>query len=166
MNRKTTLYATILVAWLFLTVGFVVNGRAEGLIVVIPLAAFWLASEWRGWRWASSLNLFFYALAAIGAVWLGARPILAILGLVTAVMAWDISNFNHLLDGMSRIYKEELIVQQYRRRLISVAAAGVALAALSTTIQIRFSFFMALVLGLAAIAGFSVAISFLRRESN
>ncbi len=166
MNRKTTLYATILVAWLFLTVGFAANGRAEGLIVVIPLAAFWLASEWRGWRWASSLSLLFYALTAIGAIWLGVLPALAILGLVTAVMAWDISNFNYLLDSVSRVYKEDLIIRQYRRRLISAAAAGAAIAILATVIQISFNFIAALLLGLAAIAGFSFAISFIRRESN
>ena len=166
MNRKTTLYATILIAWLFLAVGFVVNGRPEGFIVIIPLAAFWLTSEWKVWRWASSLSLLFYALTAIGAIWLGTLPLLAILGLVTAVMAWDISNFNYLLDGMSRVYKEDLIIQQYRRRLLSVAALGIVIAVLATTIQISFSFVTALVLGLVAIAGFSVAISFLRRESD
>ncbi|HFQ94278.1 MAG TPA: hypothetical protein ENK32_09730 [Anaerolineae bacterium] len=166
MNRKTTLYATILIAWLFLAVGFVVNGRPEGLIVIIPLAVFWLVGEGRGWRWASSLSLLFYALTTMGAIWLGTLPLLAILGLVTAVIAWDISNFNRLLDGMSRVYKEDLIVQQYRRRLISVAALGVVIAILATTIQISFSFVAALVLGLVAIAGFSFAISFLRRESD
>ncbi len=166
MNRKMTLYATIIIAWLFLAVGFVLNGRPEGLIVIIPLAIFWLAGEWRGWRWASSLSLLFYTLTAMGAIWLGTRPILAILGLVTAVMAWDMSSFHHLLNGMSRIYKEDLLIEHYRRRLISVAAVGVIIAILSTAIQISFSFVAALVLGLVAITGFSLAISFLRRESD
>ncbi len=166
MNRKTTLYATILIAWLFLAVSFVVNGRPGGLIVIVLLAVFWLAGEGRGWRWASSLSLLFYALTAMGAIWLGTLPVLAILGLVTAVMAWDMSSFNRLLDGMNRVYKEDLIIQQYRRRLVSVAALGVVIAVLATTIQISFNFVTALVLGLVAIVGFSVAVSFLRRESD
>ncbi|MCP4356551.1 MAG: hypothetical protein GY796_00840 [Chloroflexi bacterium] len=166
MNRTTTLYATILMANLLLAVGFVVNGRIEGLIVILPLAAFWLAGEWRGWRWAGSMGLFLYALAAMGAIWLNVAPILAILGLVTAVAAWDMSNFNRLLNSMNQIYQEDLLNQQYRRRLISVAALGAVSAILATTVQISFSFAAALFLGLVAIVGFSLAISFLRQESD
>jgi MFS family permease len=166
MNRKTTLYATILIAWLFLTVGFVVNGRPEGLIVIIPLAVFWLAGEWRGWRWASSLSLLFYSLTAMGAIWLGVLPVLVLLGLVTAVIAWDVSNFIHLLDGMNRVYKEDLLIRQYRRRLLGAAGIGLVIAVLATIIQISFSFVAALLLGMLAIVGFSLAISFLRQESD
>jgi len=166
MNRTTTLYSVILIANLLLAVGFIVNGRVEGLIVILPLALFWLLGEWRGWRWAGSLGLFLYALLAMGALWLNVIPILVILGLVTAVIAWDISSFNRLLNGMSQIHKESLLMQQYRRRLISVAVLGTVIAILATTIQINFSFVAALLLGLIAIAGFSLAISFLRQESD
>ncbi len=151
---------------LLLAVGFVTNGRMEGLIVILLLAVFWLVGEWRGWRWSGSLSLLLYLLTAMGAIWLGTMPILAVPGLVTAVMAWDISSFNRLLNGMNQIHKEELLIQQYRRRLISVAVLGVVIAILATTIQISFSFVAALLLGLIAIAGFSLAISFLRQESD
>lgn len=166
MNRKTTLYAIILLAWLFLAASLVLGGRPEGLIAIVPAALFWLVGERRRWRWASSLALLIFVLAAMAALWLNANTVLVFLGLVTAVMAWDISSFQRLLANVSKIVQEDKLVSQYYRRLMTVSAVGVVLAILTTVIQINFSFLAALFLGFIAIAGFSLAISFLRRESD
>ena len=166
MNRTTVIYVTIVIAGVFLAAGYFLAGQNGGVIAALVLAVLWLIGEWRGWRWAGSIGLFFFALIALVGIWLGVTAVFAILSLVAALLAWDMSSFKRLLAGVSWVRNEDLLERQYRQRLLIVAVTGIILAVLATTVRVTFSFTAALFLGLLAIIGLSRALSFLRQDSD
>jgi len=166
MSRKRFLTLAIITAALSLAVGFVLAGIYWGLPVILMIAALWLTGERRGWHWAGNVGLLLFIILTIMGLML---KIFAFSGMVTAgaaLIGWEISHFNQYLAGVNKVINEPAIERKHQQRILTVAGAGLITAAIAATIQVNFGFGMALLLGLVAIAGLSLAIGFLRRESD
>jgi hypothetical protein len=87
-------------------------------------------------------------------------------GLVAALCAWDLHHFVLDLQRVGRVEDRRALEQRHLLRLLAVAGLGGVLAVLALTIEIRLTFFQALLLGLLVIWGLSRGIGFLRRESD
>lgn len=166
MTGKTILYLTICIAAVSLSIGYVLAGISLGVVVILLNAAFWLLGEWRGWRWAASVNLILFVLLTIAGLLFGTSPIFGIITAVAALVGWDYSHFTRYLAQVENVEKQTIIEKQHQQRILVVAGGGVVVSAVAATLRLNFGFGLALLLGLIAIIGFSRALSFLRRESD
>jgi hypothetical protein len=165
MARKIGLLCVALAAG-SLVVGYGQAGWWDWMLLPAIVGGMWVFGYWRGWGWMASLGLIgFLALSAIGLrLDLGAGWMVA--GLLAALCAWDLHHFDLSLQRAGRVEDERALEQRHLLRLLAVAGLGLVLAVVALSIEIRLTFFQALLLGLLAAWGLSRGISFLRRESD
>ncbi len=156
----------ILLAMGTLAVGYGLGGQWVWTAVIGLVGVLWLAGTWRGWEWVASMGLIgFTGIAAVG-LWLDLGAGWMVFGLVAALCAWDLGRFVLCLRRVGRVEAERELEQRHLQRLLAVAGLGLLVAAIALSIEIRFTFVMALLLGLLAVWGLSQAVGFLRRESD
>jgi hypothetical protein len=147
-------------------VGYGLGGQWVWTAVIGLVGVLWLAGTWRGWEWVASVGLIgFVGIAAVG-LWLGLGAGWMVFGLVAALCAWDLGRFVLYLKRVERVEAERELEQRHLQRLLAVAGLGLLVAAVALSVEIRFTFMMALLLGLLAVWGLSQAVGFLRRESD
>jgi hypothetical protein len=160
---------SIALSALVLALNYLQSFWALGVPVVAGLALIWLASQARSRASASSLASFGFAgmlgLAAFG-VWQNMPPGWMLLAAAGALVGWDLNQFESRLRSAKRTDNEAALIQAHVRRLLIVAATGLALSEIALGVQVEFSFGWTLLLGLLAMLGLSRAIGFLRRESD
>ncbi|HEY46721.1 MAG: hypothetical protein AMJ88_08215 [Anaerolineae bacterium SM23_ 63] len=117
-------------------------------------------------KWVTSLELLlFVGLAAIG-LWQGLPFGLMLLGMIAALIAWDIESFHQRMEVAERVDYREALERKYLQRLLIIEGSGALLAVAAVSLTVTFSFGSALLLGLLAVIGLSRTIGFLRRESD
>lgn len=156
----------IALAALTLAIPYALTRWSSGILLVGGVALVWLFGDSRRRTWLSSFGLIgFLSLAAFG-IWQNMPPGWMILASVAALIAWDLSQFDSRLRSAKRIEHEMDLIRAHARRLLIVAAIGLAVGEIALGVQVEFSFGWALLLGLLAVWGLSHAIGFLRRESD
>jgi hypothetical protein len=149
-----------------LAMGYGRAGWWDWMLAFGILGGLWLFGYWRGWAWMAPLGLVgFVGLSAIG-LWLDLEAGWMVAGLVAALCAWDLQHFALGLQRVGRVEDGRALEQRHLLRLLAVAGLGLVLAVVALTIEIRLTFFQALLLGLLVIWGLSRGIGFLRRESD
>jgi hypothetical protein len=149
-----------------LALGFGLSGLWVGTVAVLAVGALWLVGQLRGLPWASSAALALQSAAAAVAVLIAVGGGWPVLGLVTALVAWDLDQFVQRMRAAGRVDDARGQERRHIRRLLVVAGIGGLLGAIGLGIEVRLSFGMALLLAALATLGLSAAISFLRRQRD
>jgi hypothetical protein len=160
------LFFSVVLATALLALGY---GFAEWWTWALPIAGvgvLWLLCLWRRVAFASSVGLVLSAgvaaaglLLEVGAGWM-------LGGLVAALSAWDLDAFLTRVEGIAWVEGQRDLERRHLVRLLIVDVLGLMLAVVALQIEIRFTFGVAVLLGLLAIVGLSRAIGFVNRESN
>jgi len=144
-------------------------GLAAGwpwLLALAVLSFFWLAGFWRGWLWSAPWGLAGFTLAAAAGLLQGLGAGWMILGLVAALCAWDLHYLAHLLQDLAPAEAHRTLERRHIQRVLTVAGLSLALAAVALTLEVKLTFFLALLLGLLAAWGLGRAVGFLRGEAD
>jgi hypothetical protein len=136
---------------------------AAGILV---LAGLWFVGQQANWPWMSWLMVALFAGAAAFGALLELSPLPLVIGLIAALSAWDLGEFDRQLQRADAVEGEHVLKRRHLRRLLVVDGLGLLCAMVALAVQVRLSFGLALVLGLIALVGLSRAIRFLRRETG
>jgi hypothetical protein len=148
-----------------LAAGYGLGGRPVEALLVLLLGALWLGGEWRGWSWAAAAGLAgCVGVAAVG-MWLDLAAGWMLVGLVSALSAWDLSAFASWLERVQSAEKAQMLLREHLRRLLVVDVVGVLLAGAALFIRLRLGLALMLLLATVLFLGVSRAVSFLRREA-
>lgn len=90
---------------------------------IISFGLLWMFSQWRGWKWFSSLGLLLSILAAMIGLWLNFMIGWVFSGALFALFAWDMTEFRQKLHFMT---SREDMKGMARRRIarVSLLALG------------------------------------------
>jgi hypothetical protein len=157
---------TIGLAAILLAMGYAVGGVWKVLPILLAVAALWWIGQRRHWNLVASVALLGFVVAAALGLWMGLPAGWMLAGVVAALSAWDLDHFARRLRRVERVEMQPALERLHLRRLTSVDSLGLLLAGMALVVQYKFSFDVALVLGLVAVLGLSQVVSYLRRESD
>jgi hypothetical protein len=157
---------TIGLAAIVLAMGYVVGGVWKVSPILLATGALWWIGQKRHWNLFASVALVGFVVAAAVGLWMGLPAGWMLAGVVAALSAWDLDHFARRLRGVERVEMRSALEQLHLRRLASVDSLGLLLGGLALVVQYKFSFDVALFLGLVAVLGLSQMVNYLRRESD
>jgi hypothetical protein len=158
--------ASAVLAALVLALGYGLNELWGGVAVAVAVGGFWLAGQWRRWEWVASAGLVVWiGVAALGLV-LGVRGGWMLVGVVTALVAWDLDRFVWRVRAAGRVEDADALERRHLRRLLAVGGTGLLLGVIAFSLRIRLGFAVAFLLALLALWGLSRVVGFLRREGD
>jgi hypothetical protein len=164
MRRYTTI--SIVLAALLPAAGYASGGHWIGAVACLALGGLWLAGQRRGWDGSEALGLAGFAgIAAVG-VWLELPTAIVLVGVVAALVAWDLDRFTQRLRNAGQIDQERTLVRAHLQRLLVVAGLGLLLGLAAGIIPAPSSFGWALGLGALAIVGLSRVIRAFNRAGE
>jgi hypothetical protein len=162
------LYAAISVVFaaLLSATAYALGGHWVGATASIVLGGLWLAGLRRGSNGIEGVGLVgFVGIAAVGA-WLELSASVLLVGIVAALVAWDLDRFAQRLRSAGYVEAEPVLVRAHLQRLLIVAGVGLLLGLLAGGIQAPLGFGWVLGLGALAIVGLSRAIRAHNRASE
>jgi hypothetical protein len=157
---------TIGLAAIVLAVGYAVGSLWKVSLILLAMGALWWIGQKRHWNLFAPVALVGFAVAAAVGLWMGLPGGWMLVGAVAALSAWDLDHFARRLRSVERVEMQPALEQLHLRRLASVDGLGLLLAGMALVVQYKFSFDVALVLGLVAVLGLSQMVGHLRRESD
>lgn len=149
-----------------LALGFALSSLWVGVAAVLAGGALWLLGQLRALDWASSAALVMQAVAAAVAVLLAVSGGWPVLGLVAALVAWDLDQFAQRMRAAGRVDDAPGLERRHIRRLLVVAAIGAVLGAIGLGLRVRLSFGLALLLAALAMLGLSLVVGYIRRVGD
>lgn len=165
MLKPATTIATILAA-LLPAIGYALGGRWVGAVASVALGGLWLAAQQRGWNGVEALGLVgFVSLAAVG-VLLGLAAPMLLVGVVVALVAWDLDRFARRLRSAGHVEAERALVRAHLQRVLLAVGLGLLLSLVAGGIQIPLSFGWIVGLAVLAVLGLSRAVRALNREGE
>ena len=168
-ERRATAWllpAGIVLAGAALALGHGLNGSWGGVVVALVVGAFWLAGRWRRWGWVASMALvLLIGVAAVGQGG-GAGGGWMLVGVVVALVAWDLDRFTWRMRAAGRVEDVDALERRHLWRVSIVAGAGLFLGAAALSVKIRLGFVVAFLLAFLAVLGLSRVVGFLRREEG
>jgi hypothetical protein len=149
-----------------LAMGHGLKGLWDGVLVVGVAGILWLVGQWRRWEWGASLALVVWiGVAAVG-LGRGVEGGWMLVGVVAALVAWDLDRFVWRLRAAKRVEAADALEQRHLRRLLAVCGVGLLLGAAALSLRIRLGFAAAFLLALLVLLGLSRMVRFLRREGD
>lgn len=153
-----------------LALGFALSGLWLGVAAILAGGALWLLGHLRPLSQpgslASSVALVMLAAAAAAEVLLGVGGGWPVLGLVAALVAWDLDQFVQQMRAARRVDGAPELERRHIQRLLVVAATGSVLGAIGLGLRVRLSFELALVLAALVMVCLSLLIGYLRRVGD
>ena len=167
MKRLTWLITCLIaLAAMGLGTGYALVGIWSGVILTLILGAAWIITLRLDVDWISSLGFALVLILGVTGIWLGLNPFWPVLSALAALGAWDVDAFHR---RQKLVFERAHALQMERihlRRLVIALLFGFILAAFALLVQARFSFALAVTLGLSALFGLSRLIAHLRGEGN
>ena len=157
---------TIGLAAIVLAIGYAVGGVWKISLILLAMGVLWWIGQKRHWNLFAPVALLGFVVAAAVGLWMGLPAGWMLVGVVAALSAWDLDHFARRLRSVERVEMRPALERLHLRRLVSVDGLGLLLAGMALGVQYKFSFDVALVLGLVAVVGLSQMVSYLRRESD
>jgi len=158
---------------------FALSGLWVGVAAVLAGGALWvlgpllplgplrpLRARSRPGALASSAALVVLATTAAVQVLLTVGGGWPVLGLVAALVAWDLDQFAQLMRAAGRVDGAAELERRHIQRLLVVAAVGGVLGAVGLGLRVRLSFELALVLAVLAMLGLGISVGYLRRARD
>ena len=168
-ERRATAWllpAAIVLAAADLALGHGLNGSWGGVVVALVVGAFWLVGRRRRWGWVASVALvLLIGVAAVGQQG-GAGGGWMLVGVVIALVAWDLDRFIWRVRAAGRVKEVDALERRHLWRLLLVAGAGLLLGTAALSVRIRLGFVVAFLLALLAMLGLSRVVGLLRREEG
>ncbi|MBN1810420.1 MAG: hypothetical protein JXA14_01135 [Anaerolineae bacterium] len=149
-----------------LAMGCGLDGLWGGVVAVGVVGAFWMVGQWRRWGWVASVALVLLIGAAAVGLRLGVGGGWMLVGVVAALVAWDLDRFAWRVRAAGRVEDADALERRHLQRLLAVGGAGLLLGAVALSFRIRLGFAVAFMLALLAVLGLSWAVGFLRRERD
>jgi hypothetical protein len=150
MTRVEKLSASLLaIAVALLLLSFSLKGLWQwAFVFILSGLLWWFRERQRGWHWVPSIGIVVFTVFAAAGYWLGISLLVMMAVVILALSAWDLDAFAERLAQSYPDNSTNVLVQNHLRRLVIVNAAALALAAFSLTVELRFNFVVALLLGL------------------
>jgi hypothetical protein len=157
----------LIVAATALAVGYVLGGAWPGALTASAVAGLWWLARRRRWGdWTADLGL----VSLFGAAAFGAQMGMAggwmLVSALAALGAWDLDRFARRLEGAGRVMDRRAMEERHLRRLALALGVGAVGGGAALALRVRLSLGVAILLGLLAVIGLSVAVRLLRRESD
>ena len=155
MTRIEKLSASLLAAaGIILLISFSLEGFWQwALVFFLADLLWWYAERQRGWHWASSVGMIVFSAAAAAGYWLGMQLLVMLAVVILALSTWDLDAFAERLAQSDPDESTQVLVRGHVQRLIIVDATAIALAVFSLTVELRFNFVIAFLLGLVMALG-------------
>ncbi|HLA87621.1 MAG TPA: hypothetical protein VJL10_06350 [Anaerolineales bacterium] len=143
---------------IFISIASLAMGYAqagfEGISIWIVLfGSLWIFSQWRGWRWVSSLGLFSVMLAAMIGLWFDFIVGWMLSGAIFALFAWDMTDFRQKLKSMTSREDIKGMERRHIARLYMLALAGLILTSIMMSMRAQFSYAWNVLLGFVILLG-------------
>ena len=136
----------------------------EGISIWIVLfGSLWIFSQWRGWRWVSSLGLFSVMLAAMIGLWFDFIVGWMLSGAIFALFAWDLTDFRQKLKSMTSRDDIKGMERRHIARLYLLALAGLILTSIMMSMRAQFSYAWNVLLGFVILLGLLQLLVWFRR---
>lgn len=161
MTVRTLSVSGIALAALLLIVANIAVGRFSWVLAALLLGGTWLALG-RGRPVVAGTG--FAGLIILAALGTGASPLLwMVTAAVAALVAWDLDHFLAVTERGERVYNRVTLERIHLRRLLAVAVAGVVLAIIAGSVDLRFGLVAALSLGLLSLLALRSVVRNLKR---
>jgi hypothetical protein len=157
---------TIGLATLALVSGYAAGGEWTWMLILLTMGILWWYGLGRNWDGLASVVLIGFVVAAAMGLWHGLPAGWMLVGMVAALSAWDLDHFARRLKSVERVETRPALEWRHLRRLVSVDSLSLLLAGMALVTRYKFSFGVALSLGLVAVVGLSQVMGYLRRESD
>jgi hypothetical protein len=151
-------YASLITGAIALSVGWFLSGFVPGGIISLILGGFWTFSNWRQLRWASLVGFVFYVLVSIVGLWLGMPPWSALIGVVGALLAWDLDHFNRRLLLTPDSPDRSNLEHRHLLRLGWVIIPATLVNLIVNNLNFNLTIGWAILLSLLAVGGISILI--------
>jgi len=141
-----------------------------GVALTVFWFAFWVISLVRQYSGngagVGSSALFTYVILVFFAAGSGVLPLWYLIGLVSALAAWDLEYFILRIRDVEDESLVAVMISQHARRLIGVSVLGLVLSAAAFFVHFDLAFSVALGIGLLAALGLTIFINMLRRSKS
>jgi hypothetical protein len=159
---KPLFYINIIIATISLVMGFTNKEYSPAALTIIVIGIFWGLSSFLSCKWVNSLSLAgFIAIAAIG-TWLEVNLILLLVGVIGALIGWDLADFLFQEKLADRIDNEVRLVRVHFIRIAIITILGIGLSLLSRSIKMQITFAWALLLGMILVIALSRTTGYLK----
>jgi hypothetical protein len=156
------LFASIILSTGCMLAGSLINnGLIEAILAGITGVG-WIVAAWRGWNRFGSLTLLIYVVIAGFSIIKGYAPLFLLVGVVIALVGWDLQDFYWRVRRSNLVKNVEDIVPIHLQRLAVIAGIGIAVSCSAALIHTRFSFGVVFVIGFLAIVMTGWVVSMLR----
>ena len=163
---KNLVNGTIIIATLSLALGYAVSPLWLGNVVVIGLGLIWLVGPRHRLSWLTDLGFISLTTMAAFGVWGALSASWMLLGVVAALMAWDLDRFSRRLAEAMQPEREAQLWRSHLRRLLPVAGLGLLLGGVAMSAELELSLSWAILLGLLVLIGLSRTIGAGRTECD
>ncbi len=160
---RVVLFVSIVTGMGALALGYLESGQpavARGLLI---FAALWLIAQFRNWRWFASIGFSVAVILSAYGVWTSAPSGWMLAGIVGALFAWDLSDFEQRLENAPTLSERESLERPHLIRISGVAALGFVLSLASMLFRPQFSFEWVAFLALLAAIGLTQLVARMRR---
>lgn len=142
-------------ATLTLVLGYALSSLWSGSLAAMALGLLWLVGQRHRLGWPADLGFFSLVATAAFGVWWGLSAGWMLLGLVTALMAWDLDRFIWRLERAEQIEGKVQIQRHHLQRLLLVAGLGLLSGGIALSIQLELNLGWIIFLGLLVFIGLS-----------
>jgi hypothetical protein len=153
-------------ATMILAAGHALNALWSVALMIVAVGLLWLIGQWRGLNWTASLGFTLFVLATIYGTLQGISLLWLLPGILTTLVAWDLSHFGQYLSSVEDVRKETNLRWHHFLRLGIIIGLGSFLSISAISFETELHLMWAILLGLMAIIGLSQAVRFLQRESD
>lgn len=155
---KFVQYVSLIVGIGSLARGYLAEGRSATAYWILVLGLVWLLAEIRRWRWFLSFGFLASVAAAGYGLWVGAPAGWMLAGALSALIAWDLSDFLRRLTVAAPDDEVSSLARRHLLRLIVVSAAGLALSLFGMFFRLQLSFEWAAFLAILSALGVSLLV--------
>jgi hypothetical protein len=149
-----------------LAVGYGLHGMWQGAAVALATGVLWLVGQRRRWKRVAAVALVIWVGAAAIGLEMGVGGGWMLVGVVAALVAWDLDHFAWRMRVVGRVQDADVLARRHLRRSLAVAALGLFLGAAALSLRIRLGFAVAFLLALLALVGLSRVVGFLRYQGD
>jgi hypothetical protein len=157
----------LLISIVFAAFSVAIGYGMGSLWVVAPVLLIagggWVYFEWRGWDWPASIFLLGFVAACVCGMLLLLSPLIMLLGVLAALLAWDLDHMVRRLKGVHEECMAECLAKQHLMRLMLVNGCGLVLALAALLIRTQVSFMGAIALAVMVVLGVGFTVGYLRR---
>ncbi|MFQ3631191.1 hypothetical protein [Roseiflexus sp.] len=149
-----------------LTGGLIAVGETLFALAPATLGGMWVAGVILQRRWTRVVALPGMVVVAVGATFAQVAPVVALVGLVMTLFAWNLDDLERRLIPADRVIDEQTLRRAHAVRLLSVSGLAFVIGVLASVARVEIGTIGALLLGALAVLGLSRIVTLLRRMAQ